>query len=189
MHICVDNLTIICSGSGLAPGWRQALWTHILWNFNCNFNSFIQGKDFEKVVCEIAAVLSSVCVGGVGGGGGGGGVKRKQQSLQFPLQHRNIYLSNFPDTIHFAAGQHHCFMLVPTAHWIQVVQWKSSDLVRLWPIVVTIEQNICTKMNVSERPLFNTLLCVWETVVTSQYINNDFLKKLQLWDINHAFYI
>ena len=44
------------------------------WTRECqNTKLFIQKSVFQNVVCEMAAILSSVCVCGGGGGGGGGG--------------------------------------------------------------------------------------------------------------------
>ena len=63
-HICVGNLTIIGSENGLSYGRRQAIiqtnaWILLMehlgkklqWNFNRNFNIFIQENAFESVVC------------------------------------------------------------------------------------------------------------------------------------------
>ena len=67
-HICVSKLTIAGSDNGLSPGRRQAIiWTNagimlirpkLQWNFNRNYNVFIQENEFENVVCEVAAILS-----------------------------------------------------------------------------------------------------------------------------------
>ena len=59
-HICIDNLTIIGTDNGLSPGWRQAIiWTStgilLIGTLGTNF---IQGKAFEIVICEMAAILS-----------------------------------------------------------------------------------------------------------------------------------
>ena len=71
-HICVSKLTIIGSDNGLSPGRRQAIiWTNtgilligpfrikLQWNFNRNWNIFIQENAFENIVCE----MTSICLG------------------------------------------------------------------------------------------------------------------------------
>ena len=65
MHICVGNLTIISSDNDLSPGWCLAIiWTNagilligriqcrnkLRWNFNQNYNIFVQENVFESVV-------------------------------------------------------------------------------------------------------------------------------------------
>ena len=67
-HICISKLTIVASDNGLSPGRRQAIiWTYdgilsignkLQWNLNQNSYIFIQENAFEKVVCEMAAILS-----------------------------------------------------------------------------------------------------------------------------------
>ena len=68
-HICVCELTIIGSENGLLPGRRQAIIgsiTGILLigplgtnlNFNLNSYIFIHKYAFDKVVCQIMAILS-----------------------------------------------------------------------------------------------------------------------------------
>ena len=64
-HICVGNLPIIGSDNGLSPDRRQAIiWTNagirnkFQWNFNQNYNIFIQENAFENVVWKTAAILS-----------------------------------------------------------------------------------------------------------------------------------
>ena len=69
VHICVGNLTIIGSDSGLALTRRRYLnkcWNivnvtlrnKLQGNFNRNSNSFIQENVVERIVCEMAAILS-----------------------------------------------------------------------------------------------------------------------------------
>ena len=55
-HICVGNLTIIGSDNGLFL--IGPIKNKLQWNFNWNSNIFIQENAFEKVVCEMAAILS-----------------------------------------------------------------------------------------------------------------------------------
>ena len=60
-HICVNKIIIIGSDNGLAPGLRQAIiWTNdgmllignkLQWNIEQNQYIFIQGNEFENVVC------------------------------------------------------------------------------------------------------------------------------------------
>ena len=70
-HICVGNLTIIGSDNGLSLGRRQTiiltnagilsigpLRNKLQWNFNRNSNIFIPENAHEKVVCEMASILS-----------------------------------------------------------------------------------------------------------------------------------
>ena len=69
-HICVGNLTIICSYNGLSPGQRQAIiWTNagilLIGPLGTNFSEILieihkfPFKDaFENIVCEMAAILS-----------------------------------------------------------------------------------------------------------------------------------
>ena len=73
-HICVSGLTIIGSDNTLSPGRRQAIiWTNagilliwrnkLQWNLKRNSFIFIQENAFEKVVCEMASILSRpLCV-------------------------------------------------------------------------------------------------------------------------------
>ena len=69
-HICVGKLTIIGSDNGLSPGWRLAiictkycnivnltLRNKLQWNFNRNWNIFIQENVFENIVCEMASIM------------------------------------------------------------------------------------------------------------------------------------
>ena len=71
MQICVNKLTIIGSDNGLPPDWCQAIiWTNAgtlsIGPSGTNFseisikflNSFIQETAFERVVCDMAAILS-----------------------------------------------------------------------------------------------------------------------------------
>ena len=74
-HIWVNNPTIIGSYNGLSPSRHQAIiWTNAgillirplgtnLWNINRNSYIFIQENAFQKVVWEMAAILSRLqCV-------------------------------------------------------------------------------------------------------------------------------
>ena len=69
-HIYIGNLAIIGSDNSLSPGRRQAIiWTNagilLIWPLGTKFNEiliensyiFIHQNVFEKVVCEMAAVL------------------------------------------------------------------------------------------------------------------------------------
>ena len=70
MHICVGNLIIIGSDSGLPPGRRQAIfWTNagilLIGSLGTNYSeilidietNFIQENAFENVVWEMASIL------------------------------------------------------------------------------------------------------------------------------------
>ena len=67
-YICVDDLTIIGSDSGLSPGQRQAIiWANagilLIRPLGTNFSEilleiFIEENVFENVVWKIAAILS-----------------------------------------------------------------------------------------------------------------------------------
>ena len=68
-HICVSKLTIIGSDNGLSPGrrhylnqwWNIVNWTlgnKLRWNFNRNWNIFIQENAFENIVWKMASILS-----------------------------------------------------------------------------------------------------------------------------------
>ena len=65
-HMCVSNLTIICSDNGLSPPRRQAIiWTNdgilLIGPFGTNLSDrnsylFIQENAFENFVCKMAAI-------------------------------------------------------------------------------------------------------------------------------------
>ena len=62
-YICVGKLTIIGSDNSLSPERHQAIiWTNagnkLLWNFNRNWNIFIEENTFENVVCEMLFISS-----------------------------------------------------------------------------------------------------------------------------------
>ena len=70
-HICVSKLPTIGSDYGLSPGRRQAiiwtnagivligpLWTNVSEIWIEISNIFIQENAFERVVCEMAVMLS-----------------------------------------------------------------------------------------------------------------------------------
>ena len=72
MHICIDNLTIIGSDNGLAPGRCQAIiWSNADILLGTNFSEIsieiqtfsFKKNAFESVVCKMAAILSRLqCV-------------------------------------------------------------------------------------------------------------------------------
>ena len=62
-HICVGNIGHYWSAPShyLNQCWNIVNWTlgnKLQWNFNRNSNIFIQENAFERVVCEMAAILS-----------------------------------------------------------------------------------------------------------------------------------
>ena len=70
-HVCVSKLTIIGSNNGLSPGRSQAIiWTNagilLIRTLGTNFSEMLseiltvlsKKNAFERVVCEIAAILS-----------------------------------------------------------------------------------------------------------------------------------